>query len=94
MMGVGYDLFWTLNPKSLQPFVEAFTLKQKYDNVNNWQLGLYIQVAIASVLDKKTNYPKTPFGEEVVEKKLDTKVFREIMLAKMTEINKSIKKGG
>lgn len=64
-MGVEYDLFWTLNPKSLDPFVKAFSMKQKYDNICSWRDGLYIRMAMASILDKSVSYPSKPMGEEV-----------------------------
>lgn len=60
MMGVDYDLFWTLNPKSLIPFVKAFNLKQEYDDAMAWKSGTYVRMAIASCLDKNIKYPKKP----------------------------------
>lgn len=60
MIGVSYELFWTLDPKSLAPFVKAFALKQKYDDVCNWQLGIYIQQAIAACFNKSAKYPNKP----------------------------------
>lgn len=62
MIGVDYELFWTLNPRSLQPFIRAFELRQEYDNNQAWLNGLYIKMAIASSLSKDTKYPKKPIG--------------------------------
>lgn len=61
MIGVNYEQFWTLNPKSLSPFVKAFVLKQQYDDMNAWSQGRYIMLAVASLFDKKTKYPTKPF---------------------------------
>ena len=71
-MGVAYDLFWTLNPKSLSPFTEAFYLKQQYDDTVSWTQGLYIKMAIAGLIDSKVDYPKSPFS--VVSKNKKEKV--------------------
>ena len=62
MIGVNYELFWTLDPHSLSPFVKAFELQNNHNDVQSWRLGMYIQSAIASVLDKKVKYPEEPFS--------------------------------
>lgn len=67
MMGVDYNLFWTLDPKGLSPFIKAFFMKQKYEDVMAWQQGLYIRMAIASCLDKSSKYPTKPFMTETVK---------------------------
>lgn len=63
MIGVDYDTFWTLNQKSLQPFIKAFSLKKKDENEGYWLQGLYIQHAIASCFNKDSKYPKKPFSQ-------------------------------
>ena len=68
MIGVNYELFWTLNPKTLAPFVKAFSLKQNYDDAVCWRTGMYISVAIASNFDKGTKYPKKPLSSDKVER--------------------------
>ena len=60
-IGVPYDLFWVLNPRELEPFKKAFSLSQEISDINNWQLGNYIRVAVASVLDPKAKFPDKPF---------------------------------
>jgi hypothetical protein len=67
MIGVDYDLFWTLNPKSLSPFVKAFSLKQKYDDAIAWSQGIYIRMAIGSCLSKNTKYPEKPMMADKVK---------------------------
>ena len=68
MMGVDYELFWTLNPKSLSPFNKAFDLKQKYDDGISWQNGYYIRMAIASAMSKEAKYPTRPLSTKDVQK--------------------------
>lgn len=60
MIGVDYELFWTLNPRSLSPFTKAFSLTQKYQDQLAWQQGLYIRQAIASCFSKEVKYPTKP----------------------------------
>jgi hypothetical protein len=63
MIGVDYDLFWELNPKSLEPFIKAFQLKQRYEDAMNWNLGNYFRMAIASSMSKNAKYPNKPMLE-------------------------------
>lgn len=61
MMGVNYELFWTLNPKTIVPFTKAFYLSQQHKDEADWRLGQYIRGSIASVLNKNAKYPSKPF---------------------------------
>lgn len=70
MIGVDYELFWTLNPKSLSPFVKAFALKQTYDDGVAWQHGMYIRMAIGSVMSKGSKYPPKPMMSKDKPKKI------------------------
>lgn len=67
MIGVDYELFWTLNPKSLQPFIKAFDLKLEYDDLLAWKQGVYMKQAITSSFSKDGKYPAEPYT--VLEKK-------------------------
>lgn len=68
-------MFWTLNPKELESFNKAFELSQEISDINNWQLGRYIQHAVASCLfDKKATYPNKPF---IYEQKLEERISEE-----------------
>lgn len=90
MIGVDYDLFWTLNPKSLSPFVKAFSLKQKYDDATAWRTGMYIRLAIASSMDKNSKYPSKPMLEEGSVKQSNTMTAEQIknkMMARAKLIN-------
>ena len=90
MIGVDYDLFWTLNPKSLQPFVKAFSLKQKYDDAYLWSLGAYVRVAVASVLSKSANYPTSPYGEQSKEVTMES--IKDRFLRQSSKINSKFRK--
>jgi hypothetical protein len=88
MIGVDYELFWTLNPKSLIPFVRAFDLKSKYDDRVAWQQGAYIRLAILSSLDKNNKYPSSPFMSSPIasetpeerQERIKDKMFRQMEL--------------
>jgi hypothetical protein len=96
MMGVDYELFWTLNPKSLSPFTKAFSLKQKYDDSMAWQSGVYIRMAIVSSLNKEAKYPKRPMmADKVKEKGMSSEEIKNRVMAQSQKINaKFEKKGG
>lgn len=82
MMGVEHDYFWTLTPKSLQPFVKAFELKQEYDDTLAWTNGLYVTMAIASSFDKDSKYPDKPLSSN---SKVDDNELNEIKVSRMKE---------
>lgn len=63
-IGISYELFWTLNPKKLEPFYEAERIKQeekyKFENHSTWLNGVYMTKAISACFSKNTNYPEKP----------------------------------
>lgn len=65
-IGVDYVLFWSLNPKRLEPFIEAFKqkmkLRQEEMNVQTWMTGMYVTHAIASCFGKNHQYPNSPIS--------------------------------
>lgn len=85
MIGVSYELFWGLNPKTMAPFIKAFELKKETDDFNAWQQGLYIRMAIASCLDAKAKYPELPVMQRQSNKiaKKDITMSPEEIKAKM-----------
>lgn len=95
MMGVDYDLFWTLNPKSLAPFIKAFELSQRNEDRLAWQSGQYIKLAIGSSMSNKVKYPKEPFmgwgeNEKVVVEDTATRKMKKIkqtMMERMGILN-------
>lgn len=99
MIGVGYDLFWTLNPKSLQPFIRAFELSQRNNDMLAWRSGMYIKLAIGSTISDKIKYPNHPFSvdndieineEEKSNKKM--KKIKQTMMERMLVLNSRFKK--
>lgn len=95
MIGVDYDLFWTLNPKSLSPFIKAFELKQDYDDEFSWRLGTYIRMAIASSLSKDSKYPEKPFSYQPKGATTMTpEQIKEKMMATVVIINTQLEKEG
>jgi hypothetical protein len=57
---MSYELYWDGRPELVIPYRKADILRQKRENNNAWLQGAYIQVAVASTLDKKAKYPKKP----------------------------------
>jgi hypothetical protein len=92
MIGVDYELFWTLNPATLIPFTKAFSMKQEYDDLQAWSLGAYIRLAVASVLSKEVKYPKHPFSQK--EKEVPQEVIMDRFLMAMDKINSKFRKEG
>ena len=98
MMGVNYDLFWTLNPKSLSPFYKAFELSKNQQDEIAWQNGWYIRLAVASIIDSKVKYPTKPMSdttvtiEEVAQAKMNK--IKQKMLETMVVVNSKFTKEG
>lgn len=90
-MGVGYDEFWYFTPKDLQPFVKAFSLKQKLYDEQMWTQGQYIQLAITSCMSKSVKYPNKPFG--IAKKQQSQEEIKERFLARMQVLNQRFKEG-
>lgn len=102
MIGVDYELFWTLNPKSLAPFVKAFELKQQHEDTLAWVQGIYIKRAIVSAMNKEAKYPNKPMMEtytgkaKVVEETPEERqqFIKDMFLIRMETINSKFKKEG
>lgn len=64
--GCGYELFWRLNPKKLESFYEAYSLKIKEQITMQdsfaWLQGTYVREALMDAVSGKCNYPKRPRG--------------------------------
>ena len=91
MIGVSDDKFWELNPKKLEPYVKAFSLKEKMVQRNIWETGLYIRLAIASCIDKKVKYPTKPLDVEQDTPQKRQEVIRNRFLNRMIELNSRFK---
>jgi len=94
MIGVDYELFWTLNPKSLSPFIRAFELKRKYESALAWEYGVYVKKAITSSFSKEDKYPTSPIGSEPKKVTPDEKMnqIKNKFLAQMVNINGRLNK--
>ena len=65
------DLFWTLNPKRLHPYIEADKMKQEKRDTEMWRMGMYVQNAVAVAVDKVLNGRKSVL--EYMDKPILTK---------------------
>lgn len=92
MIGVDYDLFWTLNPKSLSPFIKAFSLRQKYDDAMAWQAGVYVRMAIASSFSKDVKYPNKPLMDKAEPKQMSADEIKRRFVAHAKLINSTLGK--
>ena len=94
MIGVDYELFWTLNPKSLAPFVKAFELKEKHSDTMAWLSGLYVRSAIVSAMNKDAKYPTHPISDNVKKRDLTPEdrmnIIKDRFLANVELINSNI----
>lgn len=66
-MGVSYNEFWELTPRSLNVIVESYKLKRKVQDEEQWLLGGYMFSAVSFALQnafrKKNQKAKTYFEE-------------------------------
>lgn len=91
-MGVGYDLFWTLNPKTLSPFIKAFRLRQEYDDLQAWRIGGYVRAAIGSAFGKNNKYPEKPLTHKSNEvEEMPMEVIKNKFLAHVELMNTRFK---
>jgi hypothetical protein len=68
-IGIDYNLFWTLNPAKLKPFVEAEKIKRKNQlddmNCNAWLQGYYNMLAIGGAMNGSEHpYPKQALSKQ------------------------------
>lgn len=86
-IGISYELFWTLNPRKIRPFVLADRKKQEEDfnmrNFNAWLNGIYVAQAIGSCFSKQDKYPEQPidFKESKKDSKKDATIFEAWAIA-------------
>ena len=69
-MGIGYDVFWTLNPRKLNVMLEGYKLRKKVKDEQSWMLGGYVfqavSVSLGNAFRKKNTKAQSYF--DVVEK--------------------------
>ena len=90
-MGISYEQFWHLNPRTLECHVKAHQLKLKDADMMNWYMGQYMVSAIASCFDKKAEYVKKPFLENIA---LTEKQIADKEIRKMIEIERQWSQSG
>lgn len=91
-MGVSYQDFWEFTPNDITPFVKAFRLKLEQNDAMAWQQGLYIRLAVASCLSKKTVYPKKPLGSTPKKQVDPEQGMRQRFLNHMALLNQRFRK--
>ena len=58
-LGISEELFWTLSPSRLYPYLEADKRKQEKRDLEMWRMGFYVQNAVAVAIDKVLNCRKS-----------------------------------
>lgn len=57
---IGYETFWLLSPRKLEPFLESHKMKQAQQNKIAWLNGIYVSHAISAAFSKNHKYPSEP----------------------------------
>lgn len=70
-------------PKELEYVFKAQKLRKRMNDINNWELGMYIESAVATAVEHnlagykaRSSYVKEPFSE-TVEKREDEKQLKD-----------------
>lgn len=58
-LGISEELFWTLNPKRLHPYLEAEKLIQEKRDAEMWRMGMYVYNAVRTAVDNVLNGRKS-----------------------------------
>ena len=73
-IGVSEEKFWDSTPYDLEPYFEAYKLKQRQWDAQAWQYNMYtmcaVQTAVATVLvgkKSKAKYLDKPFLQDIQE---------------------------
>lgn len=91
MVTYGYGLKATdidvMTPRELNPYLEAYNLRNKADDKNRWEQGLYIQSAVTTSIDACLNgkkatskYIEKPFLQMEEEKSNDDENLKKAKL--------------
>ena len=77
-MGISEDLFWTLNPHRLKPYLEAEKLRQQQRDSEMWRMGIYVfdgvRAAVENVLNgrkSKLKYMEKPLFEKAEQQSVE-----------------------
>ena len=75
-MGISYNEFWSLTPRTLKVIVEGYKLRRKVVDEEHWFLGHYVfdavSLALGNAFRKKTEKAKSYF--EVVDKPITQQI--------------------
>lgn len=70
-MGVSEERFWTLNPRTIKPYVKAYELRAKNKDMEMWQMGIYVHRAVGVVVgDVLASFAKKKNTEKYFDKPL------------------------
>lgn len=83
-LGISEELFWTLNPKRLHPYLEAEKLMQEKRDTEMWRMGMYVYDAVHAAVDNVLNgrksqakYMDKPLLEQYKEAKQEVELTEE-----------------
>lgn len=83
-LGISEELFWTLNPKRLHPYLEAEKLIQEKRDTEMWRMGMYVYDAVRAAVDNVLNgrksqakYMDKPLLEQYKEAKQEVALTEE-----------------
>ena len=79
-IGMTYDEFWYDDPYKAKSYKESHNVKRKMVNEEMWVMGMYVNKAIASVIDSKNKYPEKPidiFPKTAMEKQAEIQADRQ-----------------
>lgn len=92
-MGIGYEEFWTLNPRKIKVISEAYSLKRQIQDEELWLLGEYVfnacSIALGNAFRKKGQKSKEYF--EIVKEPILRRVGEERDANNLTESEKKEK---
>lgn len=93
--GMTYEQFWFDCPSLYYVYQDAYKEKLKEKDIFNWQLGAYIQMAVATMLDAKgkAKYPEEPIFYAKERKVAPNKTIeaRDKFLAQVAMVNNKFK---
>ena len=88
--GMSYNQFWFDDPQLYYIYEEVYLDNLKEKDIFNWQLGQYIQAAVASCLTKEAKYPNSPmFFAKKEEKPKDVYDMLETFKEMANRVNQS-----
>lgn len=82
---VPYEVFWKINPRILDSFIEAHRIKRKKEDELQWTNGQYMLNALIVALDKAFN------GQKAVSEYLEKPLYADILSSpEEREINEQL----